>query len=186
MKRLFFFFLLCLALIFLTKISPADTQIEELLKRKAADMSAASFAEEPLYKECVRFFEKVYTTMQKNYFQPVTPEDFKKFLYVFNSRIYPEFREAGRSDNFIKWRSAAHMVDALKSPDDIFSALFPPADAKRYEGEVLGKRIDLGIQGTLTEEGYVVTWVEIRSDAYEKGLREKDIIKKIENLNVIV
>jgi carboxyl-terminal processing protease len=81
-------------------------------------------------------------------------------------------------------RSGAFLVDFLKTPDDRFSALFPPQAAKEFEQEVLGVRVDLGIEGTLCEQGFCVDFVESRADAFEKGLRPADIIVKINNLGL--
>jgi len=128
------------------------------------------------YQAYLGFFEEVYAKVQQNYYHTVDPKDFMKFIYLFNTKIYGQLKRAGKSQKYIKWRSAAFLVDALKAEEDIFSQFFPPRDADRFEKEVLGKRIDLGIEGALTSEGYVVLWVEPRSDAYEKGLREKDIL----------
>jgi len=136
------------------------------------------------YQEFVDFFEEVYHTMVKNYYHPIEVKDFMEFIYLFNTRLYGPLKRAGKSRQYIKWRSAAFLVDKLKAEDDIFSKFFPPQDAKRFEGEVLGKRIDLGIEGAITSEGYVIKWIEPRSDAYDKGLREKDIILTINDVDV--
>lgn len=130
----------------------------------------------PDYQEYMSFFEEVYKTMEENYYRPVTREDFNKFLYLFNTKIYSQLKGSGKSSNFVKWRSAAFLVDALKSSEDIFSAFFPPKPAKEFEQKVLGKKVDLGIEGMMTPEGYLVTRMQIRADGYEKGLRDRDLI----------
>ena len=142
------------------------------------------FLNEPDYKETVDLLVEVFKTMQREYFQPVDPDDLKKFIYVFNTRMYPQFKYENKGPQYIKWRSAAYLVDMLKDQEDIFSKLFPPKDAERYEQTVLGKRIDLGIDGELVDKGYLVTWVEPRSDAYEKGLRKNDIVYQIDRAQV--
>ncbi len=136
------------------------------------------------YKEYIDFFEKVYKTMEENYYQPVVREAFNKFVDKFNDRIYAQLKETGKTSNFIKWRSAAFLVDDLKDPEDTFSALYPPKPAQEYEKKVLGKKIDLGIEGKLLAKGYVVTNIEPRSDAYQKGLRLRDIIFTIDRKNI--
>ena len=137
------------------------------------------------YQAYLSFFEEVYKTMQENYYHPVPPENFDKFIYFFNTRIYSQLKNEGKSRDYVKWRSSAYLVDALRSPDDIFSAFFPPTAAKDYEEEVLGKKVDLGIEGTLTPAGFKVDRIEPRSDAFDKGLREKDIILKINGLDIL-
>ncbi len=44
----------------------------------------------------------------------------------------------------------------------------------------MGEKIDLGIEGKKNDIGFLVTRMEPRSDAYEKGLREDDIILQID------
>lgn len=136
------------------------------------------------YQQYLVFFEKVYSTMDENYFMPVKREGFDRFLEMFNAKIYSQLKGEGKTSDFIKWRSSAYLIDFLKSPDDIFSAFFPPQAAKTYEQTVLGKRVDLGIEGRLVPVGYMVTRMEPRSDAFLKGLRERHIILKIDETPV--
>lgn len=137
------------------------------------------------HEDYLKFFEKVYETMDKNYYYPVSRQAYERFIVKFDKKIYSKLKTTGKSADFIKWRSAAYLVEAMKSPEDIFSAFMPPKFAEKYEKEALGKRIDLGIDGKLTSDGYLVNKVEIRSDAFEKGLREKDIIDKIDGQPVL-
>ena len=81
------------------------------------------------YKGYLEFFQEVYKTFSENYYHPVSTDKLKKFLYVFNTRIYPKFKLGGASDRFIKWRSSAYLVEASRSPDDILSAFYPPVEA---------------------------------------------------------
>ncbi len=136
------------------------------------------------HEDYLKFFEKVYETMDKNYYYPVSRDIYDRFIRKFEKSIYPKLKISGKSTDFIKWRSAAYLVEAMKSPEDIFSAFMPPKFAEKYEKEALGKKIDLGIEGKLTPDGYLLSKVEIRSDAYEKGLREKDLILKIDGVLV--
>ncbi|MBF0479551.1 MAG: hypothetical protein HQL26_08710 [Candidatus Omnitrophica bacterium] len=139
---------------------------------------------DPAYKNYIAFFEQIYKVMQDNYYQPVKQEEFDRFVGVFNKKIYAQLKETGKSIDFIKWRSAAFLVDFLKSKEDIFSALFPPAPAKEYKQTALGQRIDIGIEGHKTPQGYVVDKIEPRSDSYIKGLREQDMILALETQKV--
>ena len=149
---------------------------------QAQDAGAPSAANPQLnedYQQYLAFFEEVFKKMQQEYYYPVTVEDFKKFLYIFNTKIYNQLRGEGKTSNYVKWRSAAFLVDALKAPEDVFSRFYPPTVAKEFETTVLGKKIDLGIEGKVTPGGYLVNRVQIRSDAYAKGLRARDVIVKI-------
>jgi len=175
MKRLYFLCLLALFVTFDPSVSSA--RVTPPLNK--------SIENDPVYKASLALFEEVYKTMLKNYYKGVPVEEFKKFLYIFNKKIYPEMRISGKSPNYIKWRSAAYMVKQLRDDEDIFSAFIPPQFAKKYEEKVLGKKIDLGIEGELGQRGFMVKFVEPRSNAYEKGLRESDIVKAIDGESVV-
>jgi carboxyl-terminal processing protease len=148
-------------------------------------MKSENSSPQVVYDEYVKFFTEVYQKMQENYYFPVTQENFQRFIVAFNTKIFPQLKNENKSSNYIRWRSAAYLVDFLKDPEDIFSAFMPPQAAKEYEEEVLGKRIDLGIEGTLVPQGYQVTKIEPRSDAFEKGLRERDVVLKIDGQEVV-
>ncbi len=150
---------------------------EEVLSAYNAMVDA--YKDRPDYREYVDFFKEVYQTIDKNYYYGVTRQDFSKFIFKFNTRIYGKLQDSGKSRDYIKWRSAAYLMEDLKDSEDIFSAFMPPTAAATYEKTALGKRVDLGIEGTLGPEGYFVSFVEIRADAYEKGLRKNDIILAI-------
>ena len=153
-------------------------------KRPKTDQTAAaaSRSDHQMYRD---FFKQVYETMQQNYYHPVAQEEYDRFLKTFEEKIYSQLMSEGKSNDYVRWRSAAYLVDSLKSKEDIFSAFYPPEPAKEYEQTVLGKKVDIGVEGKLTGEGFVLTQVEPRSDAYQKGLRVRDIIKKVDKQDVI-
>jgi len=132
------------------------------------------------YQEYVDFLEKVYETMNQHYYQSISREAFEHFVEEFKTKIYSQLNETGKSIDYIRWRSANIMVEKLKSSEDIFSTFYPPKPAKEYEETVLGKRVDLGIEGKKIDQGYQVTHIEPRSDAYEKGLRINDVVLDID------
>jgi len=139
---------------------------------------------DPAYQKYLDFFEEVYKTMELNYYRPITRDAFNRFRKRFDSTIFPQLKKENKTSDYVKWRSAAYLVDYLKDPEDTFSAFFPPQPAKEYEQKVLGKKIDLGIEGSLIPEGYVVFKIEPRSDAYIKGLRAKDVIRQIDGITI--
>lgn len=144
----------------------------------------AAYLKNTDYKDAVELFKEIYKTMVENYYHPIARDNLRKFLYVFNTRLYPKFKLSGASSNFVKWRGSAYLVDALKSPDDIFSEFYPPKEAKQYAQTALGKRVNLGITGEIVPKGYKVTRLQIRADAYVKGLRENDILLAIDGVSV--
>ncbi len=148
----------------------------------ADDLPAESSTDE--YQSYVKFFRQVFETMSKEYYHEVREEDFERFLVMFKEKIFSQLKGENKSSDYVKWRSAAYLVDSLRTQDDIFSSFMPPQVAVEYEQEVLGKRIDLGIKGRITKQGYLIEWVEPRSDAYEQGLRENDLVKKLASKDV--
>ncbi len=150
--------------------------------QKKSDSAAP--LQDAAYQTYIDFFEEVYDTMAENYYQPVSRENFDRFIDLFNDKIYGQLSETGKSIDFIRWRSTAFLIDHLKGSEDVFSAFYPPKPAKEYEATALGKRIDLGVEGNLTDQGFAVRNVEIRADAYEKGLRKNDVIVQIDDKDV--
>lgn len=136
------------------------------------------------YETYLDFFEEVYDTMNDNYYQKVDRKAFKRFVQSFRKKIYPQLQETGKSNDYIRWRSAAYLIENLREEDDIFSQFYPPKPAKAYEQEALGKKVDLGIEGHMEDDGYVVDHVEPRSDAYEEGLREGAVITHIDTADI--
>jgi len=137
------------------------------------------------YQEYLAFFERVYEKMQAEYYIPVQKENYDRFLKVFDEKIYGELKDTGKIQDYVKWRSAAFLVDFLKDPEDRFSKFFPPQVAQEYEQTVLGVRINLGIEGELGEDGYLITRLEPRGNLYIKGLRVNDRILKIDGQSVL-
>lgn len=137
------------------------------------------------YAQYIAYFKQVYKSMQENYYESVRQEDFDRFIQAFNTKIFTQLKNEKKSNDYVRWRSAAFLVDFLKTKEDIFSGLYPPKAAKEYAKDALGERIDLGIDGEKKDAGFLVTHVEPRSDAYVQGLREQDIILKIDNADVL-
>jgi C-terminal peptidase prc len=137
------------------------------------------------HNQYLTYFEEVYKVMQDNYYFEVRRSDFDRFLKVFDEKIYPSILLEKKSDDYTRWRSAAYLVDMLKQPDDLFSRYWPPKPAEKFIKEVYGKKVDLGIEGHLIDKGYLVDFIEPRSDAYEKGLRENDLVVRVDGDDVL-
>ena len=95
-----------------------------------AHTSAVKSSPKITYQSYIDFFEKVYKTMEDNYYQPVSRDVYEGFIQKFTTKIYGELKDQGKSIDFIRWRSSASLMDNLKSPEDIFSAFYPPEPAK--------------------------------------------------------
>lgn len=137
-----------------------------------------------LRDDYVKYFEEVYKVMDDHYYFTLNRGDYDRFLKAFDSRIYPNLLLEKKSNDYVRWRGAAYLVDFLKQPDDQFSRFLPPKPAEEFAKEVYGQRVDLGIEGQLEDAGFVVTFIEPRSDAYEKGMREQDLIVNLDGEDV--
>jgi carboxyl-terminal processing protease len=136
------------------------------------------------YQEYLTYFDKIYKTFEDNYYLPPDRAIYDDFLKKFHTKIYDQLKSEGKSNDYVKWRSAWSLVDALKSKDDRFSQLYPPKPAEKFKKEALGQNVDLGIEGKKTDEGYLITRMEPRSDAYEKGLRDNDVLTAIDGTDI--
>lgn len=146
----------------------------------AASQESTAFTRE----EYIQFFRKVFDTLNEHYYYPVHFKQLEEFIQKFDGNIYPQLKDTGKSSDYVRWRAAAYLVEQLRNPEDTVSQFFPPKPAEEFRQEVLGKRVDLGIDGMLVSLGFLVTFIEPRCDAYEKGLRMNDIILKINDKEV--
>lgn len=143
-------------------------------------------AEDEAYTAYVDFFKEVFQVVQENYYKPVPPEALDRFIEKFRTKIYSQLKDTGKTADYVRWRSAALLIDSIKDPEDVFSAFYPPEPAKEYEGSALAKtveieeRMELGVSVKKIPQGFMVDFIEPRSDAYEKGLRENDLLMRID------
>ncbi len=151
-------------------------------KPGAADTANPSQAND--YKIYINYFEKVYQKFEDNYYLAPDRQVYNDFIKKFDTKIYAQLKGEGKSSDYVKWRASWFLVDALKSKEDHFSQFYPPKPAEKFQHEALGQLIDLGIEGKKVDAGFLVTRMEPRSDAYEKGLREKDIILAIDGKDI--
>ena len=142
--------------------------------------SADPSTSDPDYNQYTDYFEKVYNVFVDNYYLAPDRKVYDHFLQKFNANIYARLKGEGKSDDYVRWRSAWYLVDALKSKDDRFTQFYPPKPAVKFQHEALGEKIDLGIEGKKNDIGFLVSRMEPRSDAYDKGLRENDLILQID------
>ncbi len=137
------------------------------------------------YKEYIKYFEQVYKVFEDNYYLKPDRETYNFFIKNFNEKIYAQLKGEGKSDDYVKWRSAWYLVDALKSKEEKFSQFYPPKPAETFKKEALGQQVDLGIEGKKVDLGFLITRMEPHADAYAKGLRENDIIVALDGHSLV-
>jgi len=147
-------------------------------------VSADPLSKNKDYQQYVDYFEKVYKIFEDNYYLPPDRAVYNQFLQKFNTLIYAQLKGEGKSDDYVRWRSAWYLVEALHSKDDRFTQFYPPKPAEKFQHEAMAQKVDLGIEGKKASLGFLVTRVEPHSDAYFKGLREEDTILQIDGQSV--
>ncbi len=148
-------------------------------------MSAPISPKSKDYKEYIKYFEQVYKVFEDNYYLKPDREVYNFFIKNFNEKIYAQLKGEGKSDDYVKWRSAWYLVDALKSKEERFSQFYPPKPAETFKKEALGQQVDLGVEGEKVELGFLITRMEPHADAYAKGLREGDIIVALDGQSIL-
>ena len=137
------------------------------------------------YQQYTDFFEKVYKVFEDNYYLAPDRKIYDNFIKKFNTNIYAQLKSEGKSIDYVRWRSAWYLVDELRSKDDKFTQFVPPGKpATQFHHDVLAQKVDLGIEGKKNDIGFLVTRIEPHSDAFDKGLREDDIILKIDGASL--
>src|SRR5271168_3765011 len=76
------------------------------------------------YKEYADYFEKVYKIFEDNYYLEPDRKVYGHFLQKFTANIYAQLKGEGKSDDYVRWRSAWYLVDALRSKDDRFTQFY--------------------------------------------------------------
>ena len=136
------------------------------------------------FDEYVAYFHQVFDIVEANYYVKPDPAKLDQFIIKFKNKIYPALAAEGKSDDYVRWRATWYLVDSLKTTEDKFSQFYPPKPAEKFQHEALGQRVDIGIEGDKKEEGFVISRIEPRSDAYEQGLREGDVITRFDERDV--
>ncbi len=172
--------IICLLLSNSWAASNLEKDKEKKSSQKSKSAIKAAKKSKNFYQEYIDFYEHIYKTMDENYYQGVSRDVFNEFIKDFDSKIFPQLKEERKSEDYVKWRGADILIKRLKSEEDIFSGFYPPQPAQEYKQTAYAVRIDLGIEGDLTPDGFKVSQVEPRSDAYTQGLRIGNLILKID------
>ena len=152
--------------------------------KAAAKKSEIPDTAQDYQKPYLDLLEDVYDKMDKNYYKPVSKEVYLRYVEKFKALVLGKMKDTeGRIDD-IAYHGAGLLVNKLKDSGDTFTNFIPPQIAKEYSKEIYGYENGIGISGNLTGQGYVISHVQIRSDAYLKGLRASDIVLKINGENV--
>ena len=127
----------------------------------------------------------VYDTMDQHYIdsppRSILDEFAKKYtadyLYKLNSQTH-------QTEDYIHL-GAGLLVNKLKGEKDKFSKFLPPKQVKEFKEDAYAAKADLGITGSLTNQGFEVSHVQKHADAYLKGLRPLDIILQVNKQSVL-
>lgn len=128
---------------------------------------------------CLSIYNEIYQIMDDKYYKDVSREEFEKFIdgvkSVFQNRILQQ-----NELDYFRYHKATELITRLKNPQDNYTYFYVGEMSEEIEKIALAYEESLGIkEGQLIDKGFKVTEVEPRSDSFEKGLRENDIIIKI-------
>lgn len=130
------------------------------------------------------FIDLVFTRMEEDYFKPVSREIYKSFIENYKRSHLSDPRTLMDDTGWLAHLGAGLLVQEIKDPDDTFTNFVPPKEAEEYARTIYGYQHGLGISGDLIENAFLITEVEIRSDAYEKGIRPGNVIMAINGIGV--
>ncbi|HNX90674.1 MAG TPA: S41 family peptidase [Candidatus Omnitrophota bacterium] len=136
------------------------------------------------YKPYLDFLATVYDIMEKEYYAPVDRYKYEQYIEMYKRSILSQLNPNDGFVQMIAWRGAGLMIEGLRTPEDHFTAFIPPKIAKEYSKEIYGKKMDIGISGTMTPKGYSITFVEKRSESFKQGIRTGDMLLEINDKDV--
>lgn len=136
------------------------------------------------YKPYLKLLEEVYNKMDEAYYKPVSRAAYDRYVEKYKVSVLSKVDDKTKRIDKIAYMGAGLMVNMLKDPHDKFTNFIPPKEAKEYSQKVYGYELGIGIEGHMSEKGYAVDHVQIRSDAFNKGVRPTHIILKIDSLDV--
>ncbi|MDD5439529.1 MAG: S41 family peptidase [Candidatus Omnitrophica bacterium] len=138
----------------------------------------------PYVKPYLDFMKEVFDKMDAEYYKPVSQETYRQFASSFTTNVLSRLKDKQNVVKEIKYTGAGLLVQKLKDPQDTFSGFLPPKEAEEFKSSALGYELGIGLSGAMTDHGYVLYKVELRSDSYAKGIRAGDILLKINNVDV--
>jgi carboxyl-terminal processing protease len=129
--------------------------------------------------ELTAFLEKVYQTMDENYYMPVDRGVFDAYVKEYTAeRLQLLNNKTKQTENYIHL-GAGLLVNKLKNPKDKLTVFIPPKKTKEFKDKAYAVTEDLGIEGKKTVQGFEITKVQRHSDAFAEGIRSGDIIQKV-------
>ena len=138
------------------------------------------------YMPYLEFLEEVYNKMDQYYYKPISKDVYDTYVEKYKRSVLSKIGKHDKKINRIAHIGAGLMVNHLKDrKEDNFTNFIPPKEAKEYAKKVYGYENGIGITGTVTEKGYKITHVQIRSDAYKKGISSEDIVLKINDFDIL-
>ncbi|MDD5421845.1 MAG: S41 family peptidase [Candidatus Omnitrophota bacterium] len=136
------------------------------------------------YKPYLDLLASVYEKMETFYYKPVSKAAYEEYVQKYKASILAKLTETDHKIDIIAHRGAGLLVNRLKDPKDKFTNFIPPKEAREYSKKIYGYEYGIGVEGRLTKDGYFIEHVQIRSDAYAKGIRDNGIILKIDGVDI--
>jgi len=177
--RFIFSLTACICIMGASSVSAPALGIKETAKQQTK-------TEDPDYfQPYLNLLRDVYEKMNESYFIPVSEQTYRSYVQRYKESVLRRLPAHTARVDAVAYRGAGLLVYALRAPYDTFTNFIPPQKTEEYKQEVYGYGQDIGITGSLTTKGFLIDHVEIRSDSYEQGIRDNDIIMRIEGRDVL-
>lgn len=130
------------------------------------------------------FLDKVFQTMDDNYYAPVSRETYEEFLSEYPARRLEAINAKTHQAADFMHLGAGLLVNKLKAKTDRFTNFVPSEKSKKFKEQAYAVTADLGLEVRKTAEGFEITRVEKHCEAFEKGVRRGDVILEIDGAPV--
>ena len=132
-----------------------------------------------------KLYQWTYDTMDAQYIGLISSDQFIEFKKKYTAKyLHYVNAQTHQTEDYIHL-GAGLLVNQLKANNDRFSTFVPPKKAKEFKEDTYAARADLGIQGEFNEQGYLIHLVQKHCEAFEKNIRQNDIILKINGESVL-
>ncbi len=127
----------------------------------------------------------VFDTMNREYYIPPSQAIFDQFVQEYPiEKIYELNAQNKKVEDYVHL-GAGLLVFKLRDKSDRFSTFFPPVQAVEFKQEAYAAKKDLGLKGQKNERGYILSKVQLHSDAYQEGIRTGDVILEINQKSLL-
>ncbi|MDD5069617.1 MAG: S41 family peptidase [Candidatus Omnitrophica bacterium] len=159
--------------------SPKDTILQPVDKPNLTEKNTPETADPEYYQPYLKLLKEVYETMDNEYYRHVSKEKYTFFVNKYKNSVLSKLTDHQNRIDRVAHIGAGLLVNSLRTPEDKFTNFVPPKQAEEYSKQIYGYENGLGIEGKLIDNVFLISHVQIRSDAFMKGIRQGDKLLKL-------